>query len=76
MHVQDQDLHHPFPLAIKTFVEPNLKYGALNSIDDVTHVHVRFKFNQIARKNNRLQPFSALSAFSIWPILSYLAKFN
>jgi hypothetical protein len=35
-------------------VNIDLKYGALNSIDDVTHVHV--KFNQIAMKNNRLQP--------------------
>jgi hypothetical protein len=41
-----------------------LKYGALNYIDDVTHVHVRVKFNQIAMKNNRLQPFSGLSAIS------------
>jgi hypothetical protein len=27
-------------------------------------MHVRVKFNQIAMKNNRLQPFSGLSAIS------------
>jgi hypothetical protein len=43
-----------------------LKYGTLNSIDDVTHAHVRVNFNQIAMsmKNNRLQPFSGLSTIS------------
>jgi hypothetical protein len=36
------------------------------AIDDVTHVQVRGRqgFNQIAMKNNRLKPFSGLSAIS------------
>jgi hypothetical protein len=41
----DQALHHPSPLARKLKRIPlpknHLKYGALNSIDDITHVHAR-----------------------------------
>jgi hypothetical protein len=54
----DQALHHDCQ-------KNHLKYGALNYINDVTHVHVRDKFNQIAMKYNRLQPFSGLSAISL-----------
>jgi hypothetical protein len=47
-----------------------LKYGALDSIDDVTHVHVSFNFNQIAMENNLLQPFPATFRHLILPFRS------
>jgi hypothetical protein len=66
----------PFPLARKLKrIEPTKKhytttaenpfeiYGALNYIDDVTHVHARARQVQ-PNYNNRLQPFSGLSAIT------------